>query len=96
MFQFTEGERFILEECFALTIDQQGRDVLVGLTYEETVSLMEHKRDRRRATREERVALKALSDRHDMHRLQRLGESIAGSHNALEKAKAIDDPPEGV
>jgi hypothetical protein len=44
MFEFTEDERAHLTEMRAITKDSQGREVLVGLTLDETVIYMAYHR----------------------------------------------------
>jgi hypothetical protein len=45
MCDFTEAERQYLTETRSLTQDEEGREVLVGLTYEESAALMAHRRE---------------------------------------------------
>ena len=44
MCEFTDAERQYLTETRSLTRDQAGREVLVGLTDEESAALMAHRR----------------------------------------------------
>jgi hypothetical protein len=44
VFEFTDGERAFLTEIRAITTDSEDREVLVGLTHEETVEYMTHAR----------------------------------------------------
>jgi hypothetical protein len=44
MFSFTDAERTFLAEMRGLTTDAQGREVLVGLTLDETEFYMEYTR----------------------------------------------------
>ena len=44
MFEFTDAERAYLTEMRALTTDGQGREVLAGLTFDETVFYIERGR----------------------------------------------------
>ena len=44
MCEFTDAERQYLTEAGSLTRDQAGREVLVGLTDEESAALMAHRR----------------------------------------------------
>jgi hypothetical protein len=45
MCDLTEAERRYLTETRSLTRDEEGRDVLVGLTDEESAALMAHRRE---------------------------------------------------
>lgn len=44
MFEFTEDERVYLKGMHAMSSHSQGREVLVGLTIEETAIYMEYSR----------------------------------------------------
>ena len=50
MHALTEAERQCLTETQSLTRDEAGRDVLVGLTYEESSLLMAYRRHSLRET----------------------------------------------
>lgn len=44
VFEFTDGERAFLTEISAIASDSEGREVLVGLTHQETIEYMTHAR----------------------------------------------------
>ena len=78
MFTFTDAERMSLTESRALTTDSHGRELLVGLTLDETEVLMNHRRkfwrgDRDRANREYCLQ---LNRKHELARLEVLGTEI--------------------
>jgi hypothetical protein len=75
MFEFTDSERAYLIEMRAITTDAQGREVLVGLSLEETAVYMAHCRafltgDR---DRDGRDAYLRLHDKHERARLEVIG-----------------------
>jgi len=80
MFEFTDAERLYLSEMRALGADEQGRDVLVGLTLEETAFYMEHSRRFTSGNRdrdpENRKRYLTLHEKHEKSRLQVLGAEI--------------------
>lgn len=77
MFAFTDEERATLTEFRAITTDEQGREVLVGLTLEETAFYVAHVKQRR--TNPDRVAQKRyleLDKKHERARLSVIGGEI--------------------
>ena len=78
MFEFTAAERMSLTENRALTTDPQGREILVGLTLDETMALMSHRRkflqgDRDRANRGYCLE---LNRKHELARLEVIGTEV--------------------
>lgn len=78
MFAFTDRERARLSEFRAITTDAQGREILVGLTLEETAFYMAHVRaavtgQPDRAGKKKYVE---LNKKHERARLQVLGAEI--------------------
>ncbi len=71
MCEFTEGDREYLREMRALSTDQQGREVLVGLTLEETIRYMSHLRGRLEpgGTRDDTDDYLRLHDKHEAARV---------------------------
>lgn len=93
-FAFTPEERSSLQATCSIGIDEQGREVLVGLTYVETAVFMEYQRtwlDDRRAGRrrsaDERNRHRVYHDKHERARLAALGEQIAA------RARPSSTPP---
>lgn len=72
MFGFTDAEREYLKEMHALSVDSAGREVLAGLTFEETASYMAHSRKFRAGIRdrEYRKEYLRLHEKHEKARLQ--------------------------
>jgi hypothetical protein len=74
MIEFTAGERAFLEEMRGLAKDENGQDVLVGLTLEETEFYVTYTRKRAAGARERDPANRdrffALHDKHDLVRQQ--------------------------
>jgi hypothetical protein len=86
----SDGERAFLVEMRSLTTDAEGREVLVGLSFEETEFYLAHARARLspdyirpadHSARSERYL--ALHDKHEFERLQVLG---------AEYQKRVDKP----
>lgn len=79
MFEFTEAERIYLTPMYALARDEQGKEVLVGLTVGETVYLMEHRRNFGQGIRERDPDRKdkalVLGRKHEAARLRVIGQS---------------------
>jgi hypothetical protein len=83
MFEFTEHERQSLTMMRALAQDEQGREVLVGLTIEETEELMGHYRrfPKERVPDREKQRFRELHDKHEKARLEVIGsEAYLRSH----------------
>jgi hypothetical protein len=77
MFAFTDEERAQLSEFRAITTDEQGREVLVGLTLEETAFYMAHvKRRPIIPDREGRKRYIELDKKHELARLAVLGAEV--------------------
>ena len=75
MFAFEDGEKSYLREMRALTTDSQGRDVLVGLSFEETEIYVNHSRALLRGDRdrESRDLYLQLHEKHERARLEVIG-----------------------
>ena len=72
-FQFTDEEREAAEDNFALAVDARGREVLVGLTFEETAFVMNYRRAFVLGVAQEeesRAQFVALNAKHEASRLQ--------------------------
>lgn len=74
MIELTAGERTFLEEMHGLAKDENGQEVLVGLTLEETEFYVTYTRRRAAGDRERDPANRdrffALHDKHDLVRRQ--------------------------
>ena len=72
---FTEKDRTFLTELRAITKDAQGREVLVGLTEQETAFYMEYSRRRLKGEGDPsgRDRYLELSEKHELARLSILG-----------------------
>ena len=75
MFEFTEAERAYKTEMRAITKDSQGREVLVGLTIEETVFYMEYVRNRMQGHNDSQNGARYLElhEKHERARFAVLG-----------------------
>ena len=71
-FQFTAEERQAEEESFALAVDVRGREVLTGLTLEETAFVINYRRAFVHGVQDEglRAEFIALNAKHELSRLQ--------------------------
>ena len=80
-FPFTDAERAGLAPDRAIEVDTAGREVLTGLTLEETERLMAHRRRFLQGVRERdrgvKLQMNALREKHALARLKALGSSIA-------------------
>lgn len=78
MFSFTYDERANLTEMRAITTDASGKEVLVGLTLEETAFYMDHTRQRSAGKHDHRNDDRYLElhDKHDGARLSVIGAEI--------------------
>lgn len=85
MTTFTDAERAYLAEMRAITTDTQGREILVGLTAEETAFYMAYARDMRSAGRNS-VDSERYLELHDKHEAARLGVLVA------ENQLRVDNP----
>lgn len=83
MFEFTESERASLKEMRALSTDGQGREVLIGLTLEETERYMAHSRAflSKNRDRENRKIYLKLNEKHERARLEIIGTESFVSTN---------------
>lgn len=77
MLDLNDGERAYMQEMRILTTDTEGNEVMVGLTLDETLIMLEHNRrflagdrDRSEAGRESYLR---LHEKHERARLQVLG-----------------------
>jgi hypothetical protein len=85
MFTFTDEERIPLVMARALSKDEEGREVLVGLTLDETSFVMERRRrflaaigtgERDRRDPASRDRFRELSEKHEKARLAVIGAEI--------------------
>jgi hypothetical protein len=78
MFAFTEEERIGLRHMHSLSQDEQGREVLIGLSWNDTAYLMEHRRNFAKSIRQRDPDRKSkalvLGNNHELARLRRIGE----------------------
>ena len=82
----TEAERQYLTETRSLTLDEEGREVLVGLTYEESSLLMAYRRRLAAGhTDEDPTIWLQLAERHERAR------SLNASAGAADAAGSKDD-----
>ena len=79
-FTLTDSERAHLREMRALSTDLQGREVLVGLSFEETVFYVAYGRDRVKGISRPDDGEKYI-ELHDKHERARL--SVLGAENEL-------------
>jgi hypothetical protein len=77
-FAFTDSERTYLREMRALSTDAQGREVLVGLTFEETAFYVTYERDRIKdiSRHDDGEKHLELHGKHERSRLSVLGAEI--------------------
>ena len=75
MLDLSDSEREQLTEMRALSYDSDGREVFIGLTQEETIRYLQHRRKFRtgQRDREARAEYLQLHDKHERARLQVLG-----------------------
>jgi hypothetical protein len=78
MFEFTADELAFLRDTRAIATDDKGREVLVGLTFEETETYMAHRRKflTGRRDRADRKACIALANKHQKARLELLANEV--------------------
>jgi len=82
MSAFNDTERAYYTEMRGLTSDAEGREVLVGLTFEETVFCIEYKRKLepggppRNRDREDRERYLRLHEKYDVARLEVVGSEV--------------------
>jgi hypothetical protein len=83
--RFTESERAHLLEMRALKTNERGRDVLVGLTEEESDFVVEYGRQRLRGedSRLDRARYLNLNGKHERTRLAIIGAEIASRDQGL-------------
>jgi len=72
---FTDAERDVLNEMRALSTDSEGREILVGLTIEETVFCMEYVRNRMQGHNDSQNGARYLElhEKHECARFAVLG-----------------------
>ena len=85
MTTFTDGEHAYLTEMRAITTDAQGREVLVGLTLEETGFYIAYSRDLRGNSHNSEDSDRYL-ELHEKHEAERLGVLMA------ENQRRVDNP----
>jgi hypothetical protein len=80
MFEFSDQERAWHTEMRGISTDEHGREVLVGLTMEETVFYMSRARNRASGVRnsdpDNRTCFLGLHQKHELARLQVIGAEI--------------------
>jgi hypothetical protein len=80
MIKFTDSERAFHLEMRGLTKDEHGRELLVGLTTEETEFYVTHVRRRAAGNRDRDLANQArfleLHQKHEFARLQTIGAEV--------------------
>lgn len=86
MFEFTEKERAFLSEMHAITTDGSGREVLVGLTADETTTYMTLTRKfaSQPLRPDENEVYLSLHDKHESARI-----AVLAAENVLR----VDKPP---
>jgi len=77
---FTDDERTYLSDMEAITYDEHGQEVLVGLTREETEDYLELTRKLKNKSHDERGRYLELHDKHEMARLEALGAKHLTRH----------------
>lgn len=87
MANFPDHERAYLLEMRALATDEQGRDVLVGLTHEETEAYLDYARSRLRGNHNPACSGEDYLRLHEKHEIARL--AVLGA----ETEKRVGDPP---
>ena len=70
---FTDADRDVLNEMRALSTDSEGREILVGLTIEETVFYMEYVRNRMQGHSQNGARYLELHEKHECARFAVLG-----------------------
>ena len=94
MFVFTEAEREIRTKDRAIVVNQVGREVLVGLTEEETAVYMDYMRryglnqrlwTRARPDKAERKTFLELHNKHETTRLSTIRRKAAGRLKSKQK-----------
>lgn len=86
MFSFTDGERAYFTEMRTVSTDDEGREILVGLTFEETVFYMEYSRrflTGRDRDPDHRDRYLQLHDKHERARLAVLGAEIQARNDPM-------------
>jgi hypothetical protein len=84
MCDFTDAERKSLTATRSITRDEQGREVLVGLTDRETIRYMAYQRRGGSRLRGEREIHKELHKKHESARIEAIG---------IEHTLELRDPP---
>lgn len=82
MFSFTDDERAALTDD--ITTDAQGREILVGLSFEETAWYMGHLRDSRTGKDDPEDVERYLA-LHQKHRLAVIGVVVAENQLRIDK-----------
>jgi hypothetical protein len=89
-FTFSDSERTHLSEMRAIAIDEQGRQVLVGLSMDETVFYQTYIRRRAAGTRErDRTNQPRFQELHQKHEWHRMQVIALGTKNAPPSLKCI-------
>jgi hypothetical protein len=73
MCDFTDAERKSLSATRSITRDEQGREVLVGLTERETIRYMSYVRRGGSRLKAEREMHKQLEQKHEYARIEAIG-----------------------
>lgn len=74
---FDEAERFFLKNIEALDRDDEGREVFIGLSYDETIEYRDLSRGLKSDRRADRQRYFDLNEKHERARLLRLGAKVA-------------------
>lgn len=86
MLNLSEGDRAYMIEMRMLSTDQEGNEVMVGLTLDETLRMLEYNRrflaNERDRSESARADYRALQQRHERARLQ-----VLGAENELRNLK---------
>lgn len=79
MFAFTPMERAGLIADHGLAVDPLGREVMAGLTFDETRELMTHRRTwpRQKVVGEAYARIRVLRETHEAARVNQLGAELA-------------------
>ncbi|WP_128001051.1 hypothetical protein [Piscinibacter defluvii] len=87
---FNDDERDLRIQFGDMVTDAEGRDCMVGLTHEESVFLVQHKRDFAKGNRHHGEAKRRaveLVRKHEAARIARLGEVHAQTSDAVDRAR---------
>lgn len=77
---FDPTDRAFFAELQAIVIDDQGREVLAGLTYDETAEYLRLAHNMEHRSPDEDGRFKELHDKHEQTRLKMLGSGWGRPH----------------